>query len=113
MDAISPIKTDAPEAIAADVSDIARAHPGPIVAWTVEIHSMTCVVFATTKAKAQWIATKSYWEAYDRRRGEWPRAKAWRAKPYDNSRLRFEGPKAWSEDHVLDCLNISPAPPVH
>jgi hypothetical protein len=77
--------------------------PAPLLAWTVEIHSMTCVVFAATKAKAQWIATKSYWEAYEK--NGWPMAKAWRAKPYDKSRLRFEPPKAWSEDYVMDCIN--------
>jgi len=78
-----------------------------LLAWTIEIHSITCVVFATTKAKAQWIATHSYWEAYGRRKGEWPRAKAWRAKPYDKSRLRFEPPKAWGEDHVMDTMNAN------
>ncbi len=79
-----------------------RVSPAPILlAWTVELHSMTCVVFAATKAKAQWIATKSYWDAYGRRKGEWPRAKAWRAKPYDKSHLRLEKPRAWSEEHVM------------
>ncbi len=72
------------------------------LAWTVEIHDMTCVVFAATKAKAQWIATKSYWEAYGR--NGWPRAVAWRAKPYDKSRLRFEPPKAWGEEYVMDTI---------
>ena len=87
-----------------------------LLAWTVEIHSMTCVVFAATKAKAQWIATNSYWDAYGRRKGEWPRAKAWRATPYDKSRLRFEKPRAWSEEHVMDTMNantvlgVTPAP---
>ena len=78
-----------------------------VLAWTVEIHSMTCVVFAATKAKAQWIATESYWDAYGRRKGEWPRAKAWRATPYDKSRLRFEKPRAWSEEHVMDTMNAN------
>jgi hypothetical protein len=74
-----------------------------LLAWKVEIDSMTCVVFAATKAKAQWIATRSYWEAYDRTNG-WPRAKAFRAKPYDNSLLRFESPRAWGEDYVMNTL---------
>lgn len=74
-----------------------------LLAWTVEIHSMTCVVFAATKAKAQWIATKSYWDAYGNN-GQWPRAKAWRAECYDKSVLRFhEHQRAWSEDHVLSA----------
>jgi hypothetical protein len=72
------------------------------VAWTVEIHSMTCVVFATTKAKAQWIATKGYWEAYTN--NGWPRAKAFRAEHYDRSPLRFDPPKAFSEEWVLESI---------
>ncbi len=76
--------------------------PAELLAWTVEISDMTCVVFAATRAKAQWVATHSYWEAYGRR--EWPRAKAWRAKPYDKSRLRFERPRAWCEDFVMGTL---------
>jgi hypothetical protein len=82
-----------------------RSHD--LLAWTVEIHSMTCVVFAATQAKAQWIATRSYWDAFGRRKGEWLRAKAWRAKPYDKSRLRFEPPKAWGEDYVMDASNAN------
>ena len=35
--------------------------PEEPLAWKVEINYMTCVVFATTKPKAQWIAVKSYW----------------------------------------------------
>jgi hypothetical protein len=58
-------------------------------------------LLATTKAKAQWIAVKSYWEAYGRRHGEWPRARAVRAERYDNSHLRLEKrQQAWSEDYV-------------
>jgi hypothetical protein len=73
----------------------------PRLAWEVEINSMTCICFATTKAKAQWIATKSYWEAYGRRLGVWPRAKAWRKERYDKSRLATEThQQAWSRDHV-------------
>lgn len=79
--------------------------PTELLAWTVEVDFMTCVVFAATKAKAQWIATRSYWNAFGRRKGEWPRAKAYRAKPYDKSRLRFEPPKAWIEEYVMDSSN--------
>lgn len=75
-----------------------------LLAWEVEIHSMRCICFAATKAKAQWLATKSYWDAYGRRKGEWPRARAWRAERHDKSALRFETrQKAWGEDHVLGC----------
>lgn len=72
-----------------------------LLAWEVEIHSMHCIVFATTKAKAQWLATKSYWEAYGKN-GQWPRAKAWRRECYDNSALKHNTrQQAWSEDYVL------------
>jgi len=74
-----------------------------LLAWFVELHSMTCVTFATTKAKAQWMATKSYWDAYGRRKGEWPRARASRAEHYDKSALRHATPqRAWCEDHVAN-----------
>lgn len=38
----------------------------PSVAWEVEINYMSCIVFAATKAKAKWLAVKSYWDAYSR-----------------------------------------------
>ena len=62
----------------------------PPVAWEVEINGLRCVVFAITQRKAQWIATKHYWNAFGRgRKGEWPRAKAWREPRHDNSALRW------------------------
>ncbi len=76
-----------------------------LLAWFVEINYCTCVVFAATRAKARWIAVRSYWDAYGRRKGEWPSAKAWRAERYDKSRLRFESPKAFGEDYVRDVFN--------
>jgi len=73
-----------------------------LLAWEVEINSMVCICFASTKAKAQWLATKSYWEAYGRRKGEWPQARAARAPQHDKSALRFEKRQnAWSPDYVL------------
>lgn len=54
----------------------------PVVAWEVEIRYLRCVVFATTKAKAQWVATR-----------------------YDRSALRFEPPKAFTEEYVMDSPN--------
>ena len=69
-----------------------RQAPAPVrscdlLAWEVEIHSMRCICFAPTKAKAQWLATKNYWEAYGK--NGWPRARAWRAEHHDKSVLRF------------------------
>ncbi len=75
-----------------------------VLAWEVEIHSMICIVFATTKAKAQWMATNSYWQAYGK--NGWPRAVATRAERFDKSSLRLK-PKheqrTWSEDYVISC----------
>jgi len=79
---------------------VGRASGSALLAWDVEIHDMHCVTFAPTKAKAQWIATKAYWGAYGRRKGEWPRARAARAPRHDNARLRHEPPKAYSEEYV-------------
>lgn len=105
-------KNSAPQAHQQDTNRIIGSNvrlgtemPVGLLAWTVEIHSMTCVVFAATKAKAQWVATKCYWDAFGRRKGEWPRAMAWRAKVYDKSRLRFEAQRAWSEERVMDSIN--------
>lgn len=73
------------------------------VAWEVELNSMRCIVFTTSKAKAQWRAVRSYWDAYGRRLGEWPRARAWRAERYDRSALRFQQRQcAFGEDYVKD-----------
>lgn len=71
------------------------------VCWEVEIRSLHCFCFAATQAKAQWIATKSYWEAYGRRKGEWPRARAWRAERHDKSSRRLElQQRAFSEGQL-------------
>ncbi len=71
-----------------------------ILAWEVEIHSMRCIVFAATKAKAKWIAVKGYWEAYGK--NGWPNPTAGRAELYDRSALRSHAKqRAWSEDHVI------------
>ena len=73
----------------------------PLLAWDVELHDMHCICFATTKAKAQWLATKAYWEAYGRGCGNWPRAHAVRAPHYDRCSLKDQQPqRAWTEDHV-------------
>lgn len=74
-----------------------------IVAWKVEIAGMTCIVFAASRKKAQWIATKSYWEAYGNN-GQWPCAVAWRVPQYDQSRLAIK-PGCYGEDYVFGCLD--------
>ena len=77
----------------------------PLLAWAVEINSMTCIVFATTKPKANYVAVKGYREAYGQRRGEWPRARSWREPIYDNSSLRFRNPQPWAEAFVMSAPN--------
>lgn len=83
-----------------------------LVAWRVEIDSSSCIAFALTKAKAQWVATKSYWEAYGK--GQWPRARAWREPRFDLSSLRFQTPRAYTEESVLNSqdLHENPCPSV-
>lgn len=53
-----------------------------IVAWEVEINYLSCVVFATTKSKAKWLAVKSYWAAFTRARS-WPHTSIARRPEYD------------------------------
>lgn len=67
------------------------------VAWVVSIYEMRCVVFASSKAKAQWIAVKSYRDAYGNS-GTWPTCRAVRKAEYD----KFPDPerKAYSEEYV-------------
>lgn len=74
------------------------------VAWTVEIGGMTCVVFAATKAKAQWLAVKFFWDAGFGRPRQWPRPVAYRAETYDRSSKRFTKSQAWSEEHIRETI---------
>lgn len=67
------------------------------VAWEIEINYMSCVVFAATKAKAKWLAVKSYWEAYGDRRS-WPHTNVARRPQYD--RFPYREPKAYSPEYV-------------
>lgn len=77
----------------------------PIVAWEVTVNDMRCIVFATTKPKAQWIAVKSLWEAYERRDRSWPRAVASRIPRHDRCVLRHDKEqKAWNPYYVEDSL---------
>ena len=69
------------------------------IAFGVEIHNMTAIVFAETAAKARWIAVKHYWDAYGKD-GYWPCPVSWRIPKYDNNPLKDQGRKCWTEDHV-------------
>jgi hypothetical protein len=60
----------------------------PLLAWEIEINSMTCIVFAATEPKARWLAVKSFWEAGYGHRGVWPRPSARRVPELDTSPLR-------------------------
>lgn len=76
------------------------------VAWFVEVNSMTCIVFASTLAKAKWIAVRGYREAGYGRRGMWPPTGGARRPQYDRSPLRDKTPRPWTEDHVLNTLHL-------
>ena len=69
----------------------------PVVAWEVEIHYMTCIVFAATKAKAKWAAVKAYWDAYGRN-GTWPHCNIARRPLHD--RFPGEPGRAYSPEYV-------------
>jgi hypothetical protein len=75
-------------------------------AWEVEIHSMICIVFAETKAKACWQAVKGYRNAFGHRKGYWPRPTASRATWADSSPLRDrdEDQRAWSPEYVRNSI---------
>ena len=73
-----------------------------IVCWGVEIYEMTTYVFATTKAKAQWIAVRGYREAGFGRSGQWPPARAFRAPRYDACTLKDQPGRCWGEDYVME-----------
>lgn len=55
-----------------------------LVAWHIDINSMSCIVYAETLPKARWKAVSNYWEAGYGRKGLWPNPKACRAPRYDN-----------------------------
>ena len=58
------------------------------------------VVFAETRAKAGWYVVRSYWEAFGRRRGVWPKFTLRRASVYDSSRLADSKQPVFSEEYV-------------
>jgi hypothetical protein len=75
-----------------------------LVAWSVEVSSIPCVVFASSWPKAKWIAVKSYREAGYGVKGSWPSCRGGRTKEYDGSTLKKDGPRAYSEGYVLSTL---------
>ena len=72
------------------------------VAYLVEINDMACIVFATTPAKARWIAVKGYRDAGYGRRGEWPRPTAKRIPLHDGCLLRHKNEQPWTEEYVAN-----------
>lgn len=74
------------------------------VAWIVEVNDFTCVVFATTRPKARWIAVAGHRDAGYSRRGEWPSTYVRRAAHYDRCVLRDRGPVPWTETHVMEVM---------
>lgn len=73
----------------------------PLLAWEVQIDSMRCFVFAADKPKAQWLATKAYWEAGYGRKGLWPRAFARRSPRHDDSPRKADNKQmCWNEESL-------------
>lgn len=78
-----------------------RADTLPVVAWGVDINAQTAIVFATTAAKARYIAVLSYWDAYGKRKGKWPPVTSWREPRFDKSMLLRSGEKGpFCRDYV-------------
>jgi hypothetical protein len=77
---------------------VANGSASEVVAWEIEINYMSCVVFAATKAKAKWLAVKSYWSAYSRS-GSWPHTSIVRRPQYDRFPHLGEA-KAFSPEYV-------------
>lgn len=88
---------EAPDGRAPELG-VASGSASEVVAWEVEIHYMSCVVFATTKAKARWLAVKAYWDAYSAN-GSWPHTNVARKPLYDKFPHRNEA-KAFSPEYV-------------
>lgn len=70
------------------------------VAWSIDLNDMSCIVFAPTSAKARYIAVRGYWDAYGKRKGEWPRATAKREPRFDKSAVLFPQNIPYSRDYV-------------
>jgi len=78
---------------------------GPVVSWVVEIDNMMGIVFAPTAAKARYIAVRGYWDAYGRRKGEWPRATCKREPRFDAVSLIAQGRYGpFCRDYVEEAL---------
>jgi hypothetical protein len=76
-----------------------------LLAWEVDISSMRCIVFAATKAKANWLAVKSFWSAGYGRKGVWPRPAAKRQPVYDKSHLKSNPSQhAWVPEYVRETI---------
>lgn len=73
---------------------------GAKLAFGVEIHEMTTIVFATTPAKARWIAVRGYWDAYGKT--EWPRPRSWREPFFDSNPLKDRESRCYTRDYVMD-----------
>ena len=78
-----------------------------LLAWFVDVNSMTCIVFATTSAKAKWVAVRGYWDAGYGRKGTWPPVSIDRAERFDHSPLRMKKPQPWTTDYVADTLHLT------
>ena len=81
------------------VIDVPTAKP-KAVAWRVEINSLGCIVFAATKAKAKWIAVRSWREAGYGHRGEWPSIQCGRRPDLDGKLGWRNGMSAYVEDQI-------------
>ena len=74
-----------------------------MLAWSVEVNELRCVVFAATRPKATWQAVKAYRAAGMGRRFEWPHTQTWREPELDNHSRKRE-PHCWDEEFLRATL---------
>jgi hypothetical protein len=70
------------------------------LAYAVSIDDLTCIVFASTKPQARWVAVRSYWDAGYGSRRIWPSAHAIRRPDLDSSPLRNAERMAYAPEYV-------------
>lgn len=74
--------------------------------YRVEVNGIPCIVFEENSSKAKMKAVKGYWDAFGRRKGEWPKVMVQRLPFYDSIDYKnLKKPQCWSEEEILKKLN--------
>lgn len=77
--------------------------PPANLAWRGTLDTCDGVVFAPNRSRAKWHVVRSYWDAYGRRDGSWPRVTVVRAPDLDKCPLATDPRHGfWNEQYVRD-----------